>query len=374
MTVTWALFACWLCVTTVFALNPDGAYGALDKSLKIQISSFIILMVMTTPWRLKAFVAVVTLSIAFYGIKGGIFTILGGGMNLVWGPVGSFIADNNALAMALLVILPLLWYLRQHAPNKWIGRAMSAAIVLCTFSIVGSSSRGAFLGLASMGLFLVLKSRRRIPLLLGMAVLIPVLISFAPQKYWDRISTIETYEEDTSAMGRIHAWQTAINMARDRPVVGGGFEAWTPQVYARYAPPETMKPRDVHSMYFEILGEQGFVGLALYLALLFMAYRGAGKTVRRAKGVPGAEWQLDLASMVQVSLVGYGTAGAFLGLAYFDLLFNLYAMVVLNRLILERKLVEEGGAATAVPRTAPVYGQPSVGTGAADGSLLQRQY
>lgn len=375
MTVTWALFAFWLCVTTVFALNPAGAVGALDKSLKIQISSFIILMVMTTPWRLNAFVAVVALSIAFYGIKGGIFTILGGGGSLVWGPAGSFIRDNNALAMALLVVLPLLWYLRLQAPNKWIGRAMSAAIVLCTFSIIGSNSRGAFLGVAAMGLFLVLKSRRRMPLLLGMAVLIPVLISFAPQKYWERIESIQTYEEDTSAMGRIHAWQTAINMARDRPLVGGGFESWTPAVYARYAPPEAMKPRDVHSMYFEVLGEQGFVGLALYLAMLIMAYRGAGRTARQAAQVSGAIWQADLARMVQVSLVGYGVTGAFLGLAYFDLLFNLYAMVVLNRLILERRMAEDSGVvAEAAPRAAPVYGRPRVDTGAAGGRLPGRQY
>ena len=233
----------------------------------------------------------------------------------------------------------------------------------------------AVLGIGAMGLFLVLKSRRRFAILLGMAVLIPVAVSFAPQKYRDRMGTIQTYEEDTSAMGRILAWQTAINIARDRPLVGGGFETWTPQVYARHAPQGANVVRDVHSMYFEILGEQGFVGLALYLSMLIMAYLGAGRTARRVASVPDAGWQVDLGRMVQVSLVGYAAAGAFLGLAYFDLLFNLYAMVVLNRVILEHRLAEPVGTSVAAPQSMPpLYGQPQIGAGTSGSAWPGRRY
>lgn len=375
MTVIWAFFVFWLCVTTIFALNPNGAAPGLDKSLKIQIASFIILMVMNTPWRLKAFVAVIALSIAFYGVKGGIFTLRGGGIERVYGPPGSFIQDNNALAMALVVVLPLLWYLRLHVPKKWMGHGIAVAMVISTFSVIGSQSRGAFLGMGAMALFLILKSPRRFVLLLGMAVLIPMLVTFAPQKYWDRMSTIKNYEEDNSAMGRINAWQTAINLARDRPLVGGGFNTFTGEVFARYSPRPELA-RDVHSMYFEILGEQGFVGLACYLAMLVMAYLGAGRTARRAAAVPDARWQADLGRMVQVSLIGYASAGAFLGLAYFDLLFNLYAIVVLNRVILERNLAGAGETSTVEsPRQSiPVYGHSRVKTGASGEAWPERRY
>ena len=65
---------------------------------------------------------------------------------------------------------------------------------------------------------------------------------FLPQKYIGRIRTIQTYEQDASAMGRINAWYFALNLAKDRPLVGGGFEAFTPELFERYAP----EPEVVH--------------------------------------------------------------------------------------------------------------------------------
>ena len=80
------------------------------------------------------------------------------------------------------------------------------------------------------------------------------------------MDTIATYDQDSSAMGRINAWWMAWNLASSQ-FVCGGYEIYNPTIFSMYAP----NPFDVHaahSIYFQILGEQGFIGLFLYLSLI----------------------------------------------------------------------------------------------------------
>ena len=93
---------------------------------------------------------------------------------------------------------------------------------------------------------------------------------------------------------------------------------------------------DVHSIYFQALGEHGFVGLALFLLLWAFTWRTASKIARIAKRTPNLKRLADLTLMVQTSLIGYAVGGAFLGLAYFDLPYHLMTMVVISKVILEK--------------------------------------
>jgi probable O-glycosylation ligase (exosortase A-associated) len=104
-------------------------------------------------------------------------------------------------------------------------------------------------------------------------------------------------------------------------------------MFAIYAP-EPDRVHDAHSIYFEVLGEHGFVGLALFLLLGLMTWRTASSIIGQARGHPEKRWAADLAAMVQVSLVGYAAGGAFLGLAYFDFYYTLIAVVVLTKTVL----------------------------------------
>lgn len=352
VTIFWGLFVVWMFVTTAFSLVPDEALNGLEKSVKIQLFAFVVLVVMTTEQRLKWFVWVVTFSIAFFGIKGGVFTISRGGEYLVWGPQGSFIAGNNELALALIVVLPLMRFLQMHAQRQWLRWLLGAFMLLCVASVIGSHSRGAFLALGACGFFLVWKSRRRAMMVVMLIIMLPIGLAAVPQKYWDRMNTIKTYEEDSSAMGRINAWTFAWNVAKDRPLVGGGFNTFAPHLFYVYAPdPEDF--HDVHSIYFEVLGEHGFVGLFLWLGMAIAAYLTASRTARRARGDPDCQWQADLALMCQVSLIGYATGGAFLGLAYFDLYYNIVGIVVLNHLLLVRRLAQPAAATTSPAKPRP---------------------
>ena len=165
-------------------------------------------------------------------------------------------------------------------------------------------------------------------------------------------------------MGRINAWKMAFNMAKDRPL-GGGLESFQDYSFALYAP----NPDDVHashSIYFEVLGEHGFVGLGLFLMLGLMTWRTASWVIGRARRDREKRWAADLAAMVQVSLVGYASAGAFLGLAYFDYYYTLIALVILCKTVLTSDTVSRvtepaSGAAqpTLASRPASTAGWPA---------------
>jgi probable O-glycosylation ligase (exosortase A-associated) len=138
--------------------------------------------------------------------------------------------------------------------------------------------------------------------------------------------TIETYEEDSSAMGRINSWHAAFNIANDRPLTGGGFELYSPEVFARYAP-DPKAVHSAHSIYFQILGEHGWVGLALFLSLGINAWVNSRRLIRFARAKPELSWAADLARAIQVSLVGFAVGGAFVNIAYWEIQY--YEIVIL---------------------------------------------
>jgi probable O-glycosylation ligase (exosortase A-associated) len=214
---------------------------------------------------------------------------------------------------------------------------MYGAMGLSGMAVLGSQSRGAFLGILVMVAFLWLKSNKK---LLSGLILIPVVllaIGFMPEKWTSRMDSIGDYEQDTSAQGRLNAWQMAFNLANDRPLVGGGFEPYTPKTFEMYAP----DPTDVHaahSVYFQMLGEHGYVGLVLFLSLGMASWMTARRIIKASRDSPDCAWEGDLARAIQVSLVGFAAAGAFVNIAYWDFLY--YEIVILMASYQMVRLVE----------------------------------
>lgn len=336
-------FVVWMTFANFFAVVPDLAFQKWNQSFKVLLMTFVTMALISNRERLHALIWIIVLSLGFYGLKGGLFTLLTGGTSRVWGPPRSFIADNNALAMAQLMVLPLVRYLQLHTESKWIRLGLAALMVAMIFAILGSHSRGAFLGLVSVGLFLLVKSRQRVVLAVALMVLVAAGAAFVPQKWIDRMSTIETYTEDGSALSRLEVWSFALKLAIDRPVVGGGFRAFTDEkLYRKYVvDPRKDKSRNYHSVYFEILAELGFVGLFIYLALLGATWRCGSRIITLTKRRLDLLWANDLARMVQISLVAFASAGAFQNLAFFDLYFHLLAIVFITAMIVQRTLQQE---------------------------------
>lgn len=341
-TVVLLLLVIWVCITTVSAVNPEGAIKELDRFLKIQVFIFLTLALISDRKKLDGFIWIVVVSIGYFGVKGGIFTILTGGSSRVWGPSGSFIGGNNEVALAMLMVVPLMRYLQLHSTNPWVQRGLLASMFLTATAIVGTQSRGALLGIIAIGAFYWWKS----PYKFGSTVLVgsvaALVLMFMPQSWWDRMHTIQTYEQDESAMSRINSWWVAFRMANDS-IFGGGANMFTPAVFRKYAPdPETVF--DVHSIYFEIIGEQGWIGFFLFMLLAVLTWRSCSRLIKAGKDHPDKKWAADLGGMLQVSLIGYYVAGAFLGLAYYDLYYDLIAVS-----IIATKLTAATESATEVP-------------------------
>ena len=332
-----AAFAAWVSFTTLFAAYPDHAQWKWDRTIKILLfNGFVTLGLITTRQRLDALIWVIVLSLGFFALKGAVFTVLTGGVYRLQGPAGSFIADNNSFGMALLMTMPLVRYLQLTAQSRWMRLGLLALLVCFLVAVLGTYSRGAMVGLAVTALALLVKSRHRMRLALVAGLALAAAVQFMPEHWHARIASIFAYEEDASAQARIASWRYALEVAREHPVVGGGFEVFrgnqaaTPAGY-----------RSAHSIYFEMLGEHGWVGLGLFLALGFGAYRTARSVIRRASEDQELSWAADLASMVQVSIAAYAIAGLFLNLATFDLYYHLIAIVVIAS-----ALVRQGCAVT----------------------------
>jgi putative inorganic carbon (hco3(-)) transporter len=346
--ITWVsglllAFVIWMSFANLFAMVPNLAFEKWTQSAKILLMTFVTIALMGSRERVHALVWVIVISLAFFGIKGGVFTILKGGESRVWGPPGSFIADNNALAMALVMVLPLMRYLQLHTESKLFRVGLYSAMAVTAFSVIGSQSRGAFLGAIAMLVFLLLKSRQRV-LLGGLIVaLLAVGAAFVPQTWINRMQTIETYEQDGSALSRLEVWEFAVKVARDHPIVGGGFRvSYDDNIYLKYVPDARKgRGRNYHSIYFEILGELGYVGLLIYLALLLAVWRTGSRIITLTRNKANLQWANDLARMVQVSLVAFAVAGAFQNLAFFDFYFFLIAIVYLTRRVVLRELNQE---------------------------------
>lgn len=361
ITVVLLLLLGWMCVTSVFALNT--ADVVLERVIffgKIQLMLFVTMMLVRGRRDIERLIWIVTFSIGFYGIKGGIWTVLTGGNNRVYGPPGSFIEENNGLAVALVMIAPFVFYLYQTAKRKWLRQGLLFSGVAISFAILGSQSRGALLALLTMAALLGLKSQRPVRATVLLGVLVVVAIAFMPDSWTSRMETMQTFQADTSAMSRVYTWQTLWNLALDRPILGAGFRTDTPAIFARYAPFDGSIVFEnggvfvAHSIYFQALGEHGFPGLFLFVLLGLVTWRKAGQLAKLTRGDPEfGDWVPMLMPMVQVSLLGFAVGGAFLSMMQFDIPYYIIGYVVMVDATVRDRLKARALAVPSVPASTP---------------------
>lgn len=339
ITIIWIVFILFMGVTTLFAYFPDDALKYYTRVVKIQLIVFVTMMLITDLNKLNYLLWVIVVSIGYYSIKGGLFTLLTGGGYRVWGPENSFIEGNNELAIAALMIIPLMAYLIQISNNVWIKRGLMAGIVLSFVGALGSQSRGALLAFGAVAMFFWMKSDKKIVIGLGMTILSIGILAFMPESWYKRMDTIQTYEEDASAMGRLNSWEYAYNAANHN-LLGVGFDSWSPITFAQYAP----NPLDVHaahSIYFSVLADHGWLGLIMFLLIFYFSWRKLKRLVNKTDGDPVFLNMNLLARMLQVTLIAYLVGGAFLSLSYFDLPWHSISFIVIIERILTEKVEDK---------------------------------
>ncbi len=325
--VVLTIFFGWTLIANTFAFHPADAWAYVDRVFKVILMTFVLLLLIHTREQIIALVWCLVISIGFYGFKGGIFVLATGGSFMVLGPINSAMSGNNSLGTGTVIILPLIYFLLLVTKNRWVRLGLMIALPLCAISVLGSYSRGALLAVFATGILLWMRGRNK--LLLGALAVAFVLVAipFMPEHWTARMNTIKTYEEDLSAMQRIWAWETAYNIAVGRFPLAGGFEFQSMATSALYSPNPNFF-HVAHSIYFQVLGSLGFIGLSLYLRFWVLAWRQGSWLRKRCRDHADIKWAFQLGSMAQCALLAFFVGGAFLDIAFWDLPFYLWASLV----------------------------------------------
>jgi len=331
----------WLVFTTLVSMDNTGLGLSTTKLIhisKVLIFVLISIAVMQSPNRLKGFVWVMSLSLGYIGVKGGLFTIITGGGARVEG-AGGMMGDNNQLAMAMAMFTPMAIYLVQHPPLKIMKWPLIGAAILVPLSAVGTQSRGGFVALAAVIFMLILKTKHKFKTLFAVALLGWAAIAFMPDSWKNRMQTTESAAtEDGSFRGRVSMWKFSVNLVDDYPVEGGGFNVfYVPRAKELYMPPGFIA-RAPHSIYFEVLAEHGYVGLILFLTLIFTGWFSAGTQAKLLRRYQETKWLGDLCAALQLSLIGYAVGGLTVNIATFDVFYHVLAIIVMCHVVGEQLL------------------------------------
>lgn len=339
----------WMGITLLYASQvplfaghiQDGT-ERLIQITKILLMTFVTILVVDSKVRLRQAVLVIALCLGIRAVWAGIFGVQTAGEFRVYGPHDSFLADNNDFALGLNMTLPMLYWLIPSEPRRWARNGLRLCVLASILCVILTYSRGGLLGLVTVLLLIALMSRYRLIALALVGVAAMFTLSFAPQAWTDRMENLAHGQIDSSAQQRLIGWRTGWNLVMDYPITGGGLEAYPDVVVFRHYQPEEMpggrESEGPHSIYFQVLGEQGFVGLALFLLLLGSCLVSLHRLRSKAKKNVSTQWVIPYTRMFEVSLAGYMVSGAFLGRAYFDLWYEIVACLVVVKLLYQREL------------------------------------
>lgn len=318
-----------------------------DRIVKSFLFALLMPLVVVGRQRIHLFLLTLCLSLGFHGLIDGLKFMKTGGAHNVYG-LDKF-GDNNHYAVVLVMIIPVFLYLAKYMSHRMARWGMYICAVLTIASVVGTNSRGGLISLVAMGGWLVLTSRQRFSgllLFLSGGILIWMM---APESWFSRMDTIGDAQQDTSFMSRVEAWQVSSAMALHHPLVGAGLHAV--QLYSVWnifkgqtgllsfvdigVPSEY--PRAAHSIYFEVMGDMGFVGLALFVSILLVGLWNGRRTEalvaeRRAE----LEWAIDLSRTLSAVIFSFMVGGASVSLAYSEFIY----IVVMLTAVLRREVAD----------------------------------
>jgi probable O-glycosylation ligase (exosortase A-associated) len=300
-------------------------------------------MLATSRLRIHALVVVIAISTSFHGALDGLkFIASGGGHHAQTIPK---FGDNNHLALVLLMVVPLLFYLFQYSSKKLIRLGFAGSLFLTVLAVVATNSRGGLLGLLAVAFWTVIRSRRKLMGVLFIVIGGLLVTQLAPESWSERMGTIQEADADASFMGRVTAWKVTSAIAVENPVFGGGFRAvqshpvWDQFKYSQgflgfiETPILARSGVAAHSIWFEVMGDLGFVGFFIFVALLvnsFLIRRDIWKLVR-ANG-ERLRWAGDLSDALGAAMFVYLVSGSLLSAAYFELPYILMMLMQVVKL------------------------------------------
>jgi len=318
-----------LSITT--ALWKQTAFSYLGNYLFALIPLVITIDLVNSEKRLKGYIAVLLLIAAWSigeQLRGiGAAMVTPEGVARV-GSVGTFLTDSNDFALAMLVFLPFAAYTVLTAKNRgarFFAGVLSLALI---WSMITTGSRGGALALAALFLFAWLKSRRKVAWGIALVVLLAAAWSLSSPAYRERVLSIAHYQQDEAVTVRTDAWKAGVRMFLRQPAFGvGAFNFSTGYGRPGYGTDRGGKWRAAHSLYVQTLAELGIAGSLWLLGMIFLiarsAYRASKSRLPEAGNYPAA-----MGMAVQLSLLAFLIAGAFLSCLYYPYITQLGILAV----------------------------------------------
>jgi probable O-glycosylation ligase (exosortase A-associated) len=331
-------FALWVTLTTTWAVVPEPAWVKWDWAIKVIVFGAFVPFLFRSRVQIEALLLTFALSIGATLMTFGVKTLLGGGgygINLGLLSGNSGLAEGSTLAAASAATIPILLFLRRHGRilPEWWGRLFLTGLVFAAvMTTVGTHARSGLVCLALLAALYLMASRQKLVYLAALAALVGTVLLVAPERYFDRMSTISEYGSESSALGRIAVWLWTLEFAKSHPL-GGGFDAYRVnsfQVPIEDKPGEflTINGKAFHNMFFEVLGEHGYVGLALFAGFIACMFLALWRTGRRARRHPELAWLADLARSLQIAALVYIVGAQFVAVAFQPLLYYFVALSV----------------------------------------------
>ena len=335
-------------ISTLSAAYPVAAWTKWDWVWKALVFAMFLPLTLRTKLRIEAAALIMVLSIATIVINGGLKTALGGGgygvlALLVREDAGLY--EGSILSTAAIATIPLALWLARHGtifkPDWRVYGFVAGLVFACLLIPVGTAARTGLVCAAVLAVLLLRSVRYKFVYAGIAAVAMVAAVPFLPQRYLDRMSTITEYQGDESASTRVQVWMWTLDYVKDHPF-GGGFDAYLGNSFTyqtRKVVGEgnvqtieydevTDKGRAYHSAYFEMLGEQGWLGLFLWLLLhglgVWQMERIRWRFARREDG--RKSWQWGLATSLQQSQIVYLVGALFVGIAYQPFIFMLVGL------------------------------------------------
>jgi len=353
------LFFAWTTASTVMGIgDPERAWDFWGRLLKTIMLFIFVLAIIEKKLHIDFFLWCCVLSVGFFADVEALKYLVSGGGHMIEGMAGHVLGDRNELSIAFLMTLPICLYLlheyRERSKLLWL--ALLGTITLMIIAVIGTQSRGGFLVLIALGAYFFVKSERKglVAVLLLVAVL--GMSQLVTQEWVDRIQTVNAADKDASFMGRVVAWKLSFILASHHPFFGGGFKAletfrvWSmlsqdfgslPWFYTGDATPDPDRVHAAHSVYFQLMGDHGFVGLGIYVSFLIGAFRKARRIAKTARQHAVPNWIPRLATTLQLTLFAFCLGGSALSFAYFEMTFAVIGLlIVLETRILPAAILE----------------------------------
>ncbi len=327
---TFILLWIYFFITTTQAYIQLLAWEKLWFVTKIYLPFFFTLVLINTRHKLFCLIATIATSFGVVATKGGIFAVTHGFSFRVYGPPATQFEENNAFAVATLMCVPLLVLCYRELSNKFLKYLIAFSIPLCISSALSSWSRGALLSLGVLTLIMIWHSKRKYLLIPVIFIGAGLATQLLPDEWFGRMQTIETYQEDGSAMGRIEVWIDGFEHTLQHPFIGAGFEGW-----------RSVTQRDWHNSFVEMFSEHGFIAFGIWLSLIFGTLMSLTRLPKQTRDKPGMEWVANYCHMIRASLLVYMAGTMFLGLAYWDILYHLIFISVLIKQFALKELAEK---------------------------------